>query len=68
MHLVIKGIRRNYAENHSPHSESSKNIPMVKCRIISNFPRLFLHFTYTNFSIVIMVGILTFSFNLQIKS
>lgn len=50
------------------HSERSKNIPIVKFRVISDFPKLFLHFTCTNFSIVIMLGILTFSFNLQLSN
>jgi hypothetical protein len=50
------------------HSERSKNLLMVKFRVISDLPRLFLHFTYINFSVVIMLGILTFSFNLQISN
>jgi len=53
---------------HMYHSERSKNIPVVKFRVISNLPRLFLYFTYINFSIIIMLGILAFSFNLQLSN
>ena len=60
-----RGRPLSYYSIHYHHSERSKNIPVVKFRVISNLPRLFLHFTYINFSIVIMLGILAFSFNLQ---